>query len=196
VLDAPVLEIYGSTETGALAMRRSARETRWSALDGVSLDPVEGTTLARGTHFASPAQLLDEIVVAANGSFTLLGRQADLIKIAGRRASLAGLNLLLQDVPGLDDGVFYLPRTGNPAERLCLIYCGAPLDRAATRRWLRARLDPVFLPRDFIRLERLPRSETGKLRLHALERAYDMWQSAARPQGGKRPVAVRERAVA
>ena len=117
-----MLEIYGSTETGALAMRRTARETRWSPLDGVSLDPVDGATLGRGAHFASPVQLLDEIVVEANGTFTLLGRQADLIKIAGRRASLAGLNLLLQDLPGLDDGVFYLPATGNPTERLCLIY--------------------------------------------------------------------------
>ena len=49
----------------------------------------------------------------------LLGRQADLVKIGGRRASLAGLNLLLQDLPGLHDGVFYLPDTGDPTERLC-----------------------------------------------------------------------------
>ena len=171
--------------------RRAGR--RWTAC---SLDPVEGATLGRGAHFASPVQLLDEIVVEANGSFTLLGRQADLIKIAGRRASLAGLNLLLQDLPGLGDGVFYLPATGNPTERLCLIYSGPPLERAAIRRWLRARLDPVFLPRDFIRLERMPRSETGKLRLHSLDLAYSNWQAAARPQRGKRSAAARERAVA
>jgi len=196
LLAAPVLEIYGSTETGALAMRRTARETRWSPLGGVSLAPVEGVTLGRGAHFASPVQLLDEIVVEASGAFTLLGRQADLVKIAGRRASLAGLNLLLQDLPGLGDGVFYLPPTGNPTERLCLIYSGAPLERAATRRWLRARLDPVFLPRDFIRLDRLPRSETGKLPLHSLDAAYSNWQAAARPQRGRRSTASRERAVA
>ena len=195
-LEAPVLEIYGSTETGALAMRRTARETRWLPLDGVTLDPIEGATLARGAHFASPVPLLDEIVVQANGSFTLLGRQADLVKIAGRRASLAGLNLLLQDLPGLGDGVFYLPPTGNPAERLCLIYSGPPLERASTRRWLRARVDPVFLPRDFIRLDRMPRSETGKLRLHALDLAYSDWQAAARPQRGKRSAASHERALA
>jgi acyl-CoA synthetase (AMP-forming)/AMP-acid ligase II len=35
---APVLEIYGSTETGALAMRRTARETRWRPLQGVGLE--------------------------------------------------------------------------------------------------------------------------------------------------------------
>jgi acyl-coenzyme A synthetase/AMP-(fatty) acid ligase len=196
MLAAPVLEIYGSTETGALAMRRTARETRWLPIDGVTLDPVEGATLARGAHFASPVQLLDEIVVETNGAFTLLGRQADLIKIAGRRASLAGLNLLLQDLPGLEDGVFYLPRTGNPTERLCLIYCGRPLERAAARRWLRARLDPVFLPRDFIRLDRLPRSETGKLRLPSLDLAYASWRAAARRQRGRRSTALRERAAA
>ena len=196
LLVAPVLEIYGSTETGALAMRRTARQTRWSPLDGVSLAPVEGATLGRGAHFASPVQLLDEIVVEANGAFTLLGRQADLIKIAGRRASLAGLNLLLQDLPGLGDGVFYLPATGNPTERLCLIYSGPPLERAAARRWLRARLDSVFLPRDFIRLERMPRSETGKLRLHALDLAYSSWRASARPPRGKRAAASRERALA
>ena len=196
LLAAPVLEIYGSTETGALAMRRTARETRWSPLGGVSLAPVEGVTLGRGAHFASPVQLLDEIVVEASGAFTLLGRQADLVKIAGRRASLAGLNLLLQDLPGLGDGVFYLPPTGNPTERLCLIYSGPPLERAATRRWLRARLDPVFLPRDFIRLDRLPRSETGKLPLHSLDAAYSNWQAAARPQGARRSAALHERAVA
>src|SRR5947208_7592075 len=113
------------------------------------------------------------------GTFALLGRQADVIKIAGRRASLAGLNLLLQDMPGFEDGVFYMPATGNPAERLCLIYAGTPLDRAAARRWLRARLDPAFLPRVFIRLDRLPRGENGKLPRHSLDLAYARWQSAA-----------------
>jgi acyl-coenzyme A synthetase/AMP-(fatty) acid ligase len=195
LLAAPVLEIYGSTETGALALRRTARETRWSPLGGVTLDPAEGATLARGAHFASPVELLDEIVVEANGSFTLLGRQADLIKIAGRRASLAGLNLLLQDLPGLGDGVFYLPPGGNPTERLCLIYAGPPLERAAARRWLRARLDPVFLPRDFVRLDRMPRSDAGKLRLHSLDLAYSNWQ-AARPQRATRSAATREGAMA
>jgi len=187
LVDAPVVEIYGSTETGALAMRRTARESGWRALDAVQLAPVPGATLARGSHFASPATLLDELELEADGSFRLLGRQNDLIKIAGRRASLAGLNLLLQELPGLEDGVFYLPATGNPTERLCLIHSGPPLDRAATRRWLRARLDPVFLPRAFIRLERLPRGDNGKLRRQMLDRAFAEWQCAAGPQ----PEAVR-----
>jgi len=180
----PVLEIYGSTETGALAMRRTARESRWRPLDEVRLEASAGATFAHGAHFASPATLLDALELDAGGGFTLLGRQNDLVKIAGRRASLAGLNLLLQELPGLEDGVFYLPATGNPTERLCLIHSGPPLDRAATRRWLRARLDPVFLPRAFIRIERLPRGENGKLRRQMLDLVYADWQAAVPPRHG------------
>lgn len=181
LVQAPVLEIYGSTETGALAMRRTAREIRWLPMDGVQVEPGDDGAVARGTHFASPVKLLDELALDPGGTFTLLGRQADLIKVAGRRASLAGLNLLLQELPGLEDGVFYLPATGSPTERLCLIHSGPPLDRAATRRWLRARLDPVFLPRTFIRLDRLPRADNGKLRRQTLDLVFARWLSAAPP---------------
>jgi hypothetical protein len=112
----------------------------------------------------------------------LLGRQADLIKIAGRRASLAGLNLLLHDMPGFEDGVFYLPATGSPTERLCLIHTGT-LPRAAIEQWLRSRLDPAFLPRTIIRVDRLPRGDSGKLPRQALDELHAAWQagvSAAR----------------
>ena len=182
LVGAPVLEIYGSTETGALAMRRTASETAWRPLDGVQLARDDGATVARGAHFASPVTLFDDLRLDASGSFALLGRHTDLVKVAGRRASLTGLNLLLQELPGLEDGVFYLPATGSPTERLCLIHSGPPLDRAATRRWLSARLDPVFMPRAFIRLERLPRSDNGKLRMHALDRIFAEWSSAASPE--------------
>ncbi|MEP6738784.1 MAG: class I adenylate-forming enzyme family protein [Caldimonas sp.] len=192
LVQAPVLEIYGSTETGALAMRRTARDMRWLPMDGVQLECADGATVGRGSHFASPVRLLDEVALDANGSFTLLGRRADLIKIAGHRASLAGLNLLLQDLPGLEDGVLYLPATGNPTERLCLIHSGPPLDRAAARRWLRARIDPVFLPRTFIRVERLPRSDNGKLRRQMLDLVYAEWLSAAQPAPGRRRAAAKD----
>jgi len=180
LVNAPVLEIYGSTETGVLAMRRSALETQWRPVDGVQLESNDDATEARGSHFASPVRLLDQVDIDAAGRFTLLGRQADLIKIAGRRASLAGLNALLQEMPGLTDGVFYLPASGSPTERLCLIHAGPALDRAATEQWLRARLDPVFLPRTLIHVERLPRSDSGKLPRQALDQVFAQWKAGAR----------------
>ena len=192
-LGGPVLEIYGSTETGALAMRRTSRESAWRPLEGVRLESAKGTTIAHGLHFASPVAVPDEIAPDADGRFTLLGRHADLVKIAGRRASLAGLDRLLLDLPGIDEGAFYLPPTDRATERLCLVYAGPPLDRRAALGWLRERLDPVFLPRTFIRVERLPRGDGGKLRRAALARVYAQWQAAlevAAPIGAVLPAHV------
>ena len=179
---APVLEIYGSTETGAVAMRRTARSAKWRPLPGVRVEPTENGTRVWGTHFLSPQVLADQTEPDGCGGFNLLGRQSDMIKIAGRRASLGSLNLLLQDLPGLADGVFHLPHSGAATERLVLIYSGAPLDRASTVAWLRERMDPVFLPRSLICVERLPRTDSGKLPQAALDAVVATWLASKSAQ--------------
>ena len=171
LVHAPVIEIFGSTETGVLATRRTARTLRWQPLGGVRLAAGAAGTQAWGTHFPSPHTLSDEIELGADGGFALLGRPADMVKVGGRRASLAALNLLLQDLPGLQDGVFYLPPHEGPAGRLVLLHAG-PLDRASAERWLRQRVDAVFLPRAWLQVERLPRDANGKLPRRALEDLY------------------------
>lgn len=177
LVGAPVLEIYGSTETGAIAMRRTARDATWRPLQDVRVEPTAHGARVWGAHFSSPQTLADEIEPDGRGGFALLGRQADLIKIGGRRASLASLNLLLQDMPGLSDGVFYLPSTGVPTERLVLIYAGKPLDRDSALNWLSRRMDPVFLPRALIRVERMPRTKSGKLPRAALDAVFAAWKA-------------------
>jgi acyl-CoA synthetase (AMP-forming)/AMP-acid ligase II/3-hydroxymyristoyl/3-hydroxydecanoyl-(acyl carrier protein) dehydratase len=180
---APVVEIFGSTETGVIATRRTAVESSWLPIGDVRLQHGAGETLAWGAHFPSPHTLADLVEIADGGRFSLLGRPADMVKIGGRRASLAGLNLLLQDLPGLQDGVFYLPPTDSPTERLVFMHAGA-LDRAAAERWLRERMDSVFLPRAWLQVERLPRDANGKLpraaldALHAAQRAPVAQQDA------------------
>ncbi len=175
---APVLEIYGSTETGALALRRTAREDGWLALGDVELGAQARGTLARGRHFPSPRLLGDHIEMRQDGRFVLVGRDADMVKIGGRRASLSGLNLLLHDVPGIEDGCFYLP-PGASAPRLCLIYAGQALSLAELRQHLHGRVDPAFLPRRLVRVERLPRTAGGKLPKADLDALYAQWCEAA-----------------
>ena len=177
---APVLEIYGSTETGVVAMRRTTRDLNWRPVQGVRIDISDTGTQVSGAHFPSPQMLTDHIEADPSGDFKLLGRHGDMIKVAGRRASLAGLNLLLLDLPGLTDGVFYLPATGGPAERLVLIYSGEALNVDATERWLRERIDSVFLPRGIIHVPSLERTDSGKLSRAVLDRLYTTWRSERR----------------
>jgi acyl-coenzyme A synthetase/AMP-(fatty) acid ligase len=179
LVKAPVLEIYGSTETGAIGMRRTAKDISWHPVDNVRIEPGAHGTGAKvwGSHFSSPQTLTDQIKTDELGRFNLLGRHADMIKIGGRRASLAGLNLLLSDFPGLADGVFYLPTTGASPERLVLIHTGAALDPIATVNWLRERMDPVFIPRTIIRTPSLGRTDTGKLSKAVLDGIYAEWRT-------------------
>ncbi len=184
LVQAPVIEILGSTETGVMATRRTARDTLWQAVGDVRLERSEAGTRAWGAHFPSPQEIPDLIELSQDGRFELLGRHADMVKIGGRRASLAGLNLLLQDLPGLSDGVFYLPRSDAAADRLVLLHTGA-LDRVAAERWLRGRMDPTFLPRAFIAVAQLPRDANGKLPGAALDALYALHSAQrARAPGG------------
>jgi acyl-coenzyme A synthetase/AMP-(fatty) acid ligase len=178
LIDAPVFEIYGSTETGAIAMRRTARYTSWQPLAEVRIEagvPGAGTKVW-GSHFPSPQTLNDQIETDEQGRFELLGRHGDMVKIGGRRASLAGLNLLLSGLPGLEDGAFYLPAQAGSAGRLVLIHTGAALDPVLTEQWLRARMDAVFLPRTIIRTSSLGRTDTGKLSKVVLDSIYAAWR--------------------
>jgi acyl-coenzyme A synthetase/AMP-(fatty) acid ligase len=177
LIDAPVFEIYGSTETGAVAMRRTAKYTSWQPLADVRIEagiPGLGTRVW-GSHFPSPQILTDQIQTDEHGHFELLGRHGDMVKIGGRRASLAGLNLLLSGLPGLEDGVFYLPAQAGSTGRLVLIYAGAALDPVLTEQWLRERMDAVFVPRTIIRTPSLGRTDTGKLSKMMLDSIYAGW---------------------
>jgi acyl-coenzyme A synthetase/AMP-(fatty) acid ligase len=61
-----------------------------------------------------------------------------------------------------------------------LIYAGAPVNRAAAEAWLRERMDPIFLPRAFIHVDRLPRVGPGKLPRSALDEIYAAWRAERR----------------
>jgi acyl-coenzyme A synthetase/AMP-(fatty) acid ligase len=177
---APLTEIYGSTETGHIAMRRPTETAAWQLLAGITLRPGpldeegEASVLAEGAHLARAMPLNDAIELLDEGRFLLHGRKADLINIAGKRTSLAYLNQHLAAVEGVTDGVFLMPRDDErgglaPVARLMAVVVAPGLTAADIQRGLRRRIEPAFLPRRILFAPALPRNTTGKLPREALE---------------------------
>ena len=177
-LGAPIHEIYGSTESSQLASRRTLDGAAWRLLPGVALDQEPGfagtITHAAGGHVEGRVALSDIIELLPNGCFHLNGRHADLVNIAGKRTSLAYLNHQLCAIDGVLDGAFFLPPhdAAGTLTRLTAFVVAPGVSRVHLMRALRLRLDPVFLPRPLVRIDVLPRNDTGKLPRSTLETLY------------------------
>jgi acyl-coenzyme A synthetase/AMP-(fatty) acid ligase len=172
-LGAPLTEIYGSTETGQIASRRTAHATDWQLWPGVRLELRDGRSWASGGHVEVPTAIGDVVETTGDGRFILRGRTADLVNIAGKRSSLGFLNHHLLAIPGVVDGTFFVRDDGAaPAGgvvRLGALVVAPGLDAATISARLRERIDPVFLPRPLLLVEDMPRNATGKLPHYLLE---------------------------
>lgn len=167
---APVIEIYGSTETGQIATRQPSQETRWRLHDGLLLSQNQGTTTASGGHLEGPQTLSDQLELHDAGYFTLHGRPGDMINIVGKRSSLSYLNHMITTIPGVRDGVFFLPDADRDeyVTRLAAFLVAPHLTPSAIHAALLQKIDAVFLPRPMIFLEALPRDGNGKISASAL----------------------------
>lgn len=160
-----VLEFFGSTETCVIASRRTAREEAWRAYPGIRFEPVADGTAVSAPWLDAPVPMQDVFEVAADGGFRVVGRSADMIDVAGKRTSLADLTRRLLAVPGVRDAVVVQPtdRAGAPVRRLVAFVVSAGPSAQAIAEALAGQVDPVFVPRPVVCVERLPRNEVGKL---------------------------------
>ncbi|MGC3985589.1 MAG: AMP-binding protein [Pseudorhodoferax sp.] len=169
-LHGQLVEIYGCTEAGQVATRRTTDGPEWRTYDGLRLSGDGEHTRVAGGHVVQSTPLADILEVLEPGRFRLLGRSNDLINIAGKRNSLAHLNFHLNSVPGVADGAFWLPgdELDGAVTRLVAFVVAPGLTQAALHdavlASLRPRVDPVFLPRRIVAVPALPREpSTGKL---------------------------------
>lgn len=171
---APLFEIYGSTESSQLASRRTTAGATWQLLREVRLEQEEDITFAVGGHVEGRVGLSDIIELLADDRFLLHGRQADLINIAGKRTSLAYLNHQISAIEGVRDAAFFLPDEASPdgITRLCAFVVAPQLNSRELLAALRPRLDSIFLPRPVVFVDALPRNSTGKLPRGELQALY------------------------
>lgn len=167
-LGAPVREIYGCTEAGSLASRRTVEGERWTMYPEMRIATALDGPAMTGPQLPEPVPFQDVIEVFDAAHFALRGRSTDMLNIAGKRASMADLVHQLLSIPGVDDGVMLLPdeasqRDGQHVTRLAALVVAPTLSEQEILDKLRGRLDPAFVPRPLYKVERLPRSEASKL---------------------------------
>lgn len=161
----PIYEIYGSSEAGMIATRRTAADEAWELCPDVNLGERDAEFWVHGGHIVEPQRIADELRPRDARRFTLHGRKTNLVKIAGKRTSLEALNAVLARIDGVHDGVFY-QREG--AARLGALVVAPGCSARALRAALRNHIDPAFLPRPLHLVAALPRNENGKLTRAAL----------------------------
>jgi acyl-coenzyme A synthetase/AMP-(fatty) acid ligase len=179
---AELLEIYGCTEAGQVATRRTALSDEWQLFDGLRLRESGGQAIVSGGHVEEPTPLQDVIELRPDGRhFVLHGRFADMVNIAGKRNSLRYLDHQLLSIPGVEDGVFYMPdeEAADGVTRLTAFAVAPGLTAREIVSALRERLDAAFVPRPLYLVESLPRMLTGKIPREALRALAQKLKGAA-----------------
>ncbi|WP_168201488.1 AMP-binding protein [Kushneria phosphatilytica] len=104
LLAAPVTELYGSSETGGIAVRRQAERSGWQALADVDTDYRDGLLWLRSPRLDEPGHWYchaDRVAPDGQGGFHLLGRADRIAKIGGKRVSLVSMGQHLEALPGV-----------------------------------------------------------------------------------------------
>ena len=170
-----LIEIYGCTEAGQVASRRTTAGQTWHTLGALRITQEAAADgdrfVVAGGHVIEPTPLADVLVLQDAQHFQLLGRANDLIHVAGKRSSLAHLNFHLNRIDGVDDGAFWLPDEVTEGIVRPLAFVVAPrLSAREIVAALRAQLESAFVPRRVVHVDALPREATGKLTVAALRR--------------------------
>jgi acyl-coenzyme A synthetase/AMP-(fatty) acid ligase len=169
-----LLEIYGCTEAGQVATRRTVQSDVWQTFGELQLRREHTAAgderfIVHGGHVQEPTVLADLLQLQDERHFRLLGRANDLIHVAGKRSSLSHMNYHLNSIEGVADGAFWLPDDVADGVVRPVAFVVAPeLSAAQIVSALRQRLEPVFVPRRVVQVTALPREATGKLTAQAL----------------------------
>lgn len=170
-------EIFGCSEAGSLATRDLLTDPLWYPFDGIEFVKRGEQTWIESDHLLSSVELQDRIEFYASGGFKLLGRQSDMVNVAGKRGSLSALTALLMENPDVEDAVIFAPERNDASSsvnRLAALVVSSNQTARQIQNWLRQRVDHAFVPRPIVFTDALPRSSTGKLPRNEVLRQFEL----------------------
>lgn len=178
-------EVYGSSETGALAGRTQQHAPAyWQPMPGVGIAraPHSGQLEVRAPWLADEGIWLmaDRGEVHAEGGFSLLGRADRIVKVAEKRISLDALERALSALPEVREARLFQFPEGRLGAVAVLAAAGvqslATLGRSALIERLRASLmgevERVAVPRRWRFVADFPRNALGKITDAALQALF------------------------
>ena len=179
---APVREIFGCTEVGSMACRRTIETEQWTVLNDISLYTDKEDSNDVIIHTSRSIQKFpfsDIIELIDNQHFVLKGRKEDLINLAGKRTSLSYLNHHIQSFDALSDACFYQDDQRSEARLVAFIVPADNVNKTSEelvkelRAFLKTKIEAIFLPKKIFIVDSLPRNATGKLPLVALKKLFE-----------------------
>jgi acyl-coenzyme A synthetase/AMP-(fatty) acid ligase len=131
----------------------------------VEIEPAMDSTRVSAGWFQRPQQLQDVLERRGSNGFVLLGRNADLVEVAGKRASLADITRRLCAVAGVQDAVAFQPEAtaAGVANRVAAVVVSHGVSARQIANQLAANLDAVFVPRPLVLVPHIPRDTVGKV---------------------------------
>lgn len=171
-LGCPIVEIFGSTETGGVASRSQATgEQAWKLFDGVELKQLESFVEISSAWCPFPYRLDDEVKMLDNQRFKIIGRKDRIAKVNEKRVSLTAMENRLIEIDQIDDAkllwneevgeLLALVKTSDQA--LLARYSESP-DRVtkALKADMSDQFERVTLPRRWRVVTEFPLNERGK----------------------------------
>jgi acyl-coenzyme A synthetase/AMP-(fatty) acid ligase len=173
-----VTEIYGSTETGGMALRVAGGDHgSWEPFSGLSCK-IQGERLLVRSDFLSPDLPCDaegffltaDRVERAGSGFRLLGRADHVVKIAGKRVDLEEIREKIRRIPGVTDACVVLDATDlrGPSQTAALVATGLPAREI--RAAVRALSIPCGRPRKIRTVPSIPVLPNGKFDRERIQR--------------------------
>ena len=189
---APVLEIYGSTETGMIAWRkRDELDVPWQPVSGVAVRQAADQRILVTSPFLpdeAEHEGSDRIRLLSDGGFKLLDRADRIAKIEGKRISLPEVERRLLDL----STVAAASATALPGDKPCLAGAVVLTEQGAhelakegpfrfgrrLRKELSAVLEPAAIPRRWRVVAALPTGPLGKVRTEDVLALFESPQDA------------------
>ncbi len=166
-----IAEIFGSTETGGIAIRYNSGQEK-ALMPFKNIDwKIQDGKLSVQSDFISPELprdaegyyiTEDRVENAGENNFMHLGRADGIVKVAGKRVDLKEVENKLKQIIGVADAVVIaLPVSGGRKNVIAAIIEGC-LDHKTVKKRAKELLEPYALPRKIKILEKLPVTAAGK----------------------------------